>query len=250
MTVRIAMWSGPRNISTAMMRAWENRADCEVVDEPLYASYLAATGIDHPMRDDVLASQPGDVAEAVAAITTSSVAAALQYQKHMTHHVLADADLTWLSRLRHAFLIRDPRRVVASYAKKRGRPTLDDLGYPQQLRIYEHLRAIGRTPPVLVAEDVLRAPRGALCALCRALDVPFDGAMLHWPAGPRASDGVWARHWYGAVWRSTGFEPPRAEPPALDDVLAGLAAECTPYFERLFRDRLQPSVSDGTDTVR
>lgn len=112
MTVRIAMWSGPRNISTAMMRAWENRADCEVVDEPLYASYLAATGIDHPMRDDVLASQPGDVAEAVAAITTSSVAAALQYQKHMTHHVLADADLTWLSRLRHAFLIRDPRRVV------------------------------------------------------------------------------------------------------------------------------------------
>lgn len=249
MTIRIAMWSGPRNISTAMMRSWENRADCEVVDEPLYASYLAATGLDHPMREEVLESQPRDLAEAVAAITTGPTRAALQYQKHMTHHVLADAELGWLSRLRHAFLIRDPRRVVASYAKKRGRPTLEDLGYPQQVRIYEHLRAVGRTPPVVVAEDVLRDPRRVLSALCEALDVAFDEAMLSWSPGPRASDGVWGSHWYRAVWRSTGFDPPRQDLPGLEDDLADLAARCEPYFQRLLADRLSPTERHGNHTV-
>lgn len=239
MTIRIAMWSGPRNISTAMMRAWENRPDCEVVDEPLYASYLAATGLDHPMREEVLASQARHLDEAIAVITDAPCAAAIQYQKHMTHHVLDDTDLSWLSRLRHAFLIREPRRVVASYADKRGRPTLADLGYRQQLRIFEHLRRCGRDSPVVVAEDVLRQPRLALSALCDALDVPFDDSMLSWRAGPRDSDGPWAPHWYAAVWRSTGFEPPRDEPPPLRGELAALASRCEPFFQSLFEHRLR-----------
>jgi len=238
MTLRIAMWSGPRNISTAMMRAWENRPDCEVVDEPLYASYLAATGIDHPMREEVLASQPQRFADAVATITEAPTHAPIQYQKHMTHHLIEGADLAWLARLRHAFLIRDPRRVIASYRDKRGRPTLSDLGYEQQVAIYEHLCQTGERPPVILAEDVLRAPEPALRLLCEALEVPFDDAMLHWPAGPRDSDGVWAPHWYGAVWQSTGWSPPSDEPPMLEGELAVLADACEPLFRRLWRSRL------------
>lgn len=238
MTVRIAMWSGPRNISTAMMRAWENRPDCVVVDEPLYGAYLATTNIGHPMREAVIASLPASYAEAVAAITAAPCASALQYQKHMTHHVLTETKLSWLEALRHAFLIRDPVRVVASYARKRGEPTLNDLGFPQQLRLYEYLLDAGQHPPVVVAEDVLRAPDATLRALCAALEVPFRSEMLQWPAGRRDSDGAWAPHWYASVWSSTGFGPPRDHLPALSGDLADLAERARPYFERLHADRL------------
>ncbi len=239
MTIRVAMWSGPRNISTAMMRAWENRPDAVVVDEPLYAAYLATTGIHHPMRDEVIASLPPTYPEAVAVITTAPCAAELQYQKHMTHHILADTDLGWLGGLRNAFLIREPRRVVASYARKRGEPTLEDLGFPQQLRLYEHLLATGAQPPVVLAEDVLRHPEPTLRKLCEALDVPFYAEMLHWPQGRRDSDGVWAPHWYESVWRSTAFGPPRDATPELSGTLAELAARARPYFERLYTQRLR-----------
>lgn len=239
MTIRIAMWSGPRNISTAMMRAWENRPDAAVVDEPLYAAYLATTGIAHPMQGEVIASLPTTYPEAIAAITTTSCSAAVQYQKHMTHHVLAETDLGWLGGLRNAFLIRDPRRVVASYARKRGQPTLEDLGFPQQLRLYEHLLATGVQPPVVLAEDVLRHPEATLRKLCEALDVPFYTEMLRWPPGRRESDGVWAPHWYESVWNSTAFAPPRDATPELTAELAELADRAHPIFERLYADRLR-----------
>lgn len=226
--VRIAMWSGPRTLSTATMRAWENRADTVVVDEPLYAYYLAATGLDHPGRDAVLASQPTDWREVVRDLTGGPVAAAISYQKHMTHHVLPEVDLDALAGLRHAFLVRDPRQLLASYARVRESPTLADLGLEQQVAL--HRRFGG---PVVDAADLLRDPEAALRGLCAALDVPFDPAMLSWPAGPRPSDGVWAPHWYASVEASTGFGPYREEAVDLPDHLEELAARCRPSYDEM-----------------
>ena len=230
------MWSGPRTLSTATMRSWGNRADTVVVDEPLYAYYLAATGLDHPARDAVLASQPTDWRVVVRRLTTDPLpdGATISYQKHMTHHVLPDVDLDALTGLRHAFLIRDPRRLLASYAKVRDQPTLADLGLERQVALFRRFGG-----PVVDSDDLLRDPEGRLRALCAALDVPFDPAMLHWPAGPRDTDGVWAPYWYASVQASTGFGPYRGDAvPDLPDHLAALADECRPYYDELASRRI------------
>jgi hypothetical protein len=238
-TVRIAMWSGPRNLSTAMMRSFENRPDCSVVDEPLYAAYLVATGLDHPGRDEVIASQSTEPSVVVAEITAGPVATPLQYQKHMTHHLLPTFPRRRLSSLRHAFLIRDPERVLSSYAKVRGEPTLEDLGLPQQVELFETFGG-----PVIDAADVIRDPRGTLARLCEALGIGFDDAMLAWPAGPRESDGVWARHWYAAVEASTGFGQgsPAGDDP-VPDRLAPLLERCRPFYSALAPYRLSAGES-------
>lgn len=236
MTVtRVAMWSGPRNLSTALMRSFENRADCSVVDEPLYAAYLHETGLDHPGRDDVIASQSTSPAEVVRDLTEGPVATPVQYQKHMTHHVLPSVPRGPLGALTHAFLVRDPERVLTSYAKVREEPTLEDLGLPQQVELYETFGG-----PVVDAADVLRDPRGTLGLLCAALGLDFDEAMLSWPPGPRGTDGVWAPHWYAGVEASTGFAPysPGSRDP-LPDRLAGLLERCLPYYEALAPYRLR-----------
>jgi hypothetical protein len=234
MTVRVAMWSGPRNISTAMMRSFGARPDTTVVDEPLYAHYLAETGLAHPGREEILASQPRRWADAVAGLL-APLDTDVFYQKHMTHHLLPVIGRDWLGEVANAFLIRDPAHVVASYAKVRGEPTLEDLGYPQQVEIF---RAHGG--PVVDAADVLRDPAGTLSALCAALGVPWDPAMLSWPAGPRDTDGVWAPHWYAAVERSTGFGPYDPRPAEVPAQLAPLVERARPLYEELADRRLRP----------
>ena len=233
-TLRIAMWSGPRNLSTALMRSFENRRDCSVVDEPLYAAYLATTGIEHPAREEVLASQDADPAAVVRELTTGEVRTPVQYQKHMTHHLLPEAPREPMSTLRHAFLVRDPERVLTSYAKVRDEPTLEDLGLPQQVELYETFGG-----PVVDAADVLRDPRATLTSLCEALGLDFDAAMLSWPAGPRDTDGVWAPHWYAGVEASTGFAPesPGSGDP-LPERLRPLLERCRAYYEALAPYRL------------
>jgi Sulfotransferase domain len=231
------MWSGPRTVSTALMRAWENRPDTVVVDEPLYAFYLAATGLDHPGRDEVTASQPRDWRVVLRQLVSDPLPAGMTiyYQKHMTHHLLPSVDRAALAGLRHAFLIRDPRSLLASYARVRSAPTLADLGLVQQASIFEEFGG-----PVLDSADLLAAPEAALRALCAALEVPFSAAMLSWPPGPRASDGVWAPYWYDSVRRSTGFVPSVTgpEPPVLDPALEPLLEECLPYHEKLRKNIL------------
>jgi hypothetical protein len=226
------MWSGPRSLSTALLRSWENRPDTCVVDEPLYAYYLAATGLDHPGRDEVLASQPTQWRDVVRALTSGGGGAGIQYQKHMTHHVLPEVELDALRGLRHAYLVRDPRELLASYARVRT-PDLADLGLRQQVELF---RAFGG--PVVDAADLLRDPAGVLRALCAALEVPYDPAMLAWPPGPRSSDGVWAPHWYASVLASTGFAPHRPAPVELPAHLSELEAQCRPYYDEMASRRL------------
>ena len=234
MTKRVAMWSGPRNISTAMMRSFGARADTVVADEPFYAHYLAVTGLDHPGRAEVLASQPNrwqDVAAELTGPLPSTVA--VYYQKHMAHHLLPEMGRSWLGALTHAYLIRDPAHVVASYARVRGEPTLADLGYPQQVEIF---RAYGG--PVVDAADILRDPAAVLRRLCAALGLDFDPAMLRWPPGPRETDGVWAPHWYAAVQASTGFAPYDPAPADVPPRLRPLVEAAQPYYDELAAHRL------------
>jgi hypothetical protein len=238
-TVRIAMWSGPRNISTAMMRSFENRADCAVADEPFYAAYLAETGLDHPMRDAVLASQPRDW-RVVARSLVEDAPAPVFYQKHMTHHMLPGFGLAWTEQCRNAFLIREPEQVLASYVAKRAEVTLDDIGVVRQRALFDReAERLGHAPPVVRGADVLADPPGVLGAVCAALGIAFDPAMLSWPAGRRESDGVWAPAWYEAVERSTGFAAPaRAEDRPLTDDLRRIADAARPHYEALARYRI------------
>lgn len=239
-TVRIAMWSGPRNISTAMMRAWDSRADTFVMDEPFYGAYLAGTGLPHPMRDEVIAAHPIDWS-AIARDCATRGGAAIVYQKHMCQHMIDGAPRSWMSRLRHAFLIRPPAEVAASFRDRWDGMGADDLGFARQAELFDHVRDVtGTVPPVIEARDVLSNPRGMLRALCAALGVAFDPAMLAWAPGPRPTDGVWAAHWYAAVTRSTGFAPPRPPRP-VPDALRPVVEACQPHYDRLAAARLAPS---------
>ena len=242
------MWSGPRTLSTALMHSFGNRPDTVVVDEPLYGYYLAQTGLPHPGRDEILASMPAGWPEVVDQLTSGPLppGKTVYYQKHMTHHLLPAVDRSRLGGLRHAFLIRDPRRLLASYAKVRDTPTLADLGLEQQLEIYRRFGG-----PVIDAADIARRPGPALEALCSALRIGFDESMLSWP-GPHPADGVWAKYWYGRVWASTGFSQEGSQEGSRDggqgdgDGLAplparleGLAARCQLFYDELAARRLR-----------
>ena len=233
----IAMWSGPRNISTAMMRSWENRADTQVWDEPFYGYYLARTGLDHPGRDAVIAAGETDWRAVIARATRTD--APVFYQKHMTHHLLPEVERYWLTGVCNCFLIRHPREVLLSYIRTRAKVTAADIGFPQQAAIFDTVcQQTGTIPPVIDAKDVLTDPEAMLKRLCHAVGVDFDRAMLSWPSGPRDSDGVWAPYWYDSVYRSTGFAPYRSRTEPLPTALASIVDECMPYYQRLYQHRL------------
>ncbi len=240
MTVRLGMWSGPRNISTAMMRAWENRPDTLVVDEPLYAAYLQRTGIDHPMRDEVIASQPTELDAAIDELRRPlPEGRTVHYAKHMSHHVEREMDLSWTLEFKNVLLIRDPREVVASYVRARESCEPEDIGIPQQGWLLDLWDENGAEVPILDAGDFLRAPEPHLRWLCDWLGIPFSERMLSWPEGPRDSDGVWAPHWYSAVWASTGFEPWRPRDVQLSPHDAAVADACRPAYDALHARRLR-----------
>jgi hypothetical protein len=236
MTIRrIAMWSGPRNLSTAMMRAFSSRPDCAVSDEPLYAAYLAATGITHPMNAEVLASQQQDPHQ-VAADLLGPVPGgkSVWYQKHMAHHMIEGFPLDWMDDVTNVFLLRSPERVLASYAQKREDVALRDIGFAEQAMLFDRVAdRTGKAPVVVDSEDVRRDPRGTLAALCEAIDLDFTDAMLTWSKGQHPDDGVWAPHWYGAIFNTTSFAPPDDKVVQLPDHLRVIADEARPYYERM-----------------
>ena len=221
-----------------MMRSFGNRPDCAVVDEPFYAAYLAATGLDHPMRDEVLASQPTDWRTVAEALATAEPAPVL-YQKHMTHHMLTEFGLDWTGACRNAFLIREPEAVLASYVKKRAEVALEDIGVVRQRELFEReADRLGHAPPVVDSADILADPPTTLARLCAALGIDWDPAMLQWEPGIRETDGVWAAHWYDAVANSSGFGPPDDRPLSLDDEAQRVADACRPFYERLAAHRI------------
>ena len=239
--LRIAMWCGPRNISTALMRAWENRPDTFVVDEPLYAYYLATTGADHPLREEIVRRRETDWRVVVRSLTEETrLGKTIFYQKQMSHHFLPQIERGWLAEVTNCFLIREPREMLVSYLKKMPVPRFADTRYPQLQDLFRHVRqSTGQTPPVIDSRDVLMDPGRTLGLLCETLGVPFTEAMLHWPPGPRESDGLWAAHWYPEVEQTTGFSPYRAPKVSLRDEMDGLYQQCREVYEELCEHRLR-----------
>ena len=239
--VRISMWSGPRNISTAMMRAWGNRPDTFVVDEPFYAFYLKKTGADHPGAAEVIAAGETDWRKIVAKLTGPIPnGARIFYQKQMTHHLLPEVSRDWLREVTNCFLIRDPAEVIASYIKKNRDPTVEDVGFVQQAEIFDFVRSqTGSVPAVIDAGDVLRDPSRILQLLCNAIGVEFSNAMLSWARGLRETDGVWAKYWYAEVERSTAFAPYRERKIDVPKSLRDVHDRCREIYQRLHEVRLR-----------
>jgi len=238
--VRIAMWSGPRNISTAMMRAWGNRSDTFVTDEPFYAFYLSVTGKEHPCADEVIASGETDWPRIIAQLTGPIPnEKTIFFQKQMAHHLLPQVDREWLGAVTNCFLIRDPREVIASYVKKREAPTLPDLGFTQQAEIFDFVRArTNSVPPVVDAKDVLENPRRMLRLLCDAVGVEFSDSMLSWPPGLRRTDGIWARHWYREVAKTTSFQPYHSSDATVPAPFEEIHDRCRECYQKLYEYRL------------
>ena len=235
------MWSGPRNISTAMMRSWGNRTDTVVVDEPFYAFYLKRTGKTHPGADEIIANGESDWHKVVDRLVTwMPREKQIFFQKQMTHHLLPEIDRKWILELTNCFLIRDPREVILSYSRKNPNPALEDLGYVQQLEIYNFVReTTNSSPPVIDARDVLENPERMLRCLCGTINIEFDPAMLSWPKGLRETDGIWAKHWYDAVARSSSFEPYRPRTGEVPSFFQGIYQQCRECYEQLHQHRLK-----------
>ena len=241
MTLRIAMWSGPRNLSTALMRSFGSRADTVVSDEPFYGAYLKATGDPQPMADAVIASMDCDwdsVADTLKGPNPEG--SGVWYQKHMAHHMVGPIGVDDLDGLSHAFLIRDPDRVIASYAAKREAAQPEHLGTARQVDYFEReADRLGRAPPVVDSADILRDPEETLRLLCAALGIGWDPAMLGWNAGLRDTDGIWGSHWYDAVAASTSFAAPDERPVNLTDQEQAVADACRADYETLARHALR-----------
>ena len=230
----IAMWSGPRNISTALMRSWASRADTRVIDEPFYAHYLKETGYDHPGAREIIDAYETDWQRVIDQLLANDNGKAIYYQKHMTQHMLQHIDRSWLSKISNCFLIRDPRRMLLSFAKVIPNPRLDQTGLPQQVELFNTVKqATGQVPPVIAARDVLRNPEAILRRLCAALDVDFDRAMLRWRPGKHASDGIWAEHWYAGVERSTGFATYHEDDTPVPAKMRALLEDCQQLYDQM-----------------
>ncbi len=243
--LRIAMWSGPRNISTALMRSFDARPDCSVTDEPLYAHYLKASGPDlpdHPARDQIIREHEWDWQIVTRALSGPVPGGnRVWYQKHMAHHLTEGCGRKWILSLTNIFLIRDPAEMITSFIKVIADPTPADLGLPQQVELFEWIHSkTGRWPMVIDARAVLENPPAVLAAICDRVGIPFTDAMLSWKPGPRETDGVWAPHWYESVYKSTGFAPYKAKNETVPEHLAGVLAECQSLYDTLAEHCLKP----------
>ena len=235
------MWSGPRNISTAMMRSWESRTDTFVIDEPYYAYYLSQTNLDHPGRDDVIRNGQLDSEKvSLGLVNDTNGDCSVYYQKHITHHLLDSIDREWMKSVTNCFLIRDPKDMIISYSKVHPDLNMHLLGLEEQKEIFEYVSNMtGEVPPIIDSKDVLMNPRDILSKFCDRIGVIFSEEMLSWPRGPRETDGNWGKYWYKNVMNSTGFNEYK---PKTEDVPAkyqGLYEECLSLYKNLYDFRIK-----------
>ena len=238
MSTRIQVWSGPRNISTALMYSFAQRADTQVFDEPLYAHYLRVTELDHPGRNETLASMENEGEKVVQDVILGEYPKPVLFYKQMAKH-LVELDEDFLTKTINVFLIRDPHLVLNSYAKVIRKPNAEDIGYARQMRIWEVLKQHGQSPVILDGPEVLKNPEKILSQLCERMGIPWDPAMLSWEAGARPEDGAWAKYWYHSVHASTGFAPYQPKEVSLSPHLQEVADELMPAYEAMYAEALK-----------
>ena len=236
----IAMWSGPRNISTALMRSFENRSDCFVSDEPFYSYFLYKTKLKHPLSDEIIKSGLIDYNKIIKYITGSIPSSKkIWYQKHMAHHILKGENINWIKNMKNCLLIRHPSDVILSYSKKNEINSIQQLGYLQQIEIYKMLtKELGISPIIIDAQDLLRKPKKMLIEICKNLRIEFDNKMLSWPPGVRKTDGIWGKHWYKQVEASIGFKPYTKTDRIIPHEYINLNDECMQYYDFLYQNRI------------
>ena len=234
------MWSGPRNISTALMRSWESRSDTFVIDEPFYAHYLSVTNVDHPGRDEII--QNGETDQSVVSkglISDTDDSCSIYFQKHMTHHMIQSVDRNWMKDVVNCFLIRNPKDMILSYAKVNSNLSMHLLGLQEQYELFEYVTKInGRAPYVVDSKDILLDPRETLCLLCEKIGVVFSEEMLSWSKGVRDTDGIWAKYWYDNVINSTGFNIYRQKDDDVPSKYLGLYDECIKIYDELAKYKI------------
>jgi Sulfotransferase domain len=232
--IRICLWSGPRNISTALMYSFAQRSDCKVFDEPLYAHYLSKSNARqyHPGAEEVIATMENDGEKVIQNLILGDHDVPVLFFKLMTHH-LNDLDWGFMAQTVNIILTRDPLEMLPSYAKQVQQPGLHDVGYAMHLKLLDYLQKLGQTPPILDSKQTLLNPRAVLRQLCEQINIPFEEAMLSWPAEARPEDGYWARFWYDAVHRSTGFQPYKPKKGDFPERLRPLLSQCQPYYKKL-----------------
>lgn len=237
--MRIALWSGPRNLSTAMMRSFASRSDTVCIDEPFYAPYLALTGLDHPMRAEILAAHEADPDKVIDDLAYAPATQPIFYQKQMTHHMVNGLARNWMAAVHNAFLIRHPARVMASYARKVETASLEAIGFAQQLELFRYVtEELGQPAIIIDSDDILRDPAAMLAKLCAALNIAYQPAMLRWSKGIQTEDGIWASHWYDAIIETTGFASAPGALPQLSTDYAAIADAAMESYERLWEHRL------------
>ena len=234
------MWSGPRNISTALMRSWESRSDTFVIDEPFYAHYLSVTNVDHPGRDEIV--QSGETDQSVVSkglISDIDDSCSIYFQKHMTHHMIPSVGREWMKDVVNCFLIRDPKDMILSYTKVNSNLSMHLLGLEDQYELFEYVTKInGRAPTVVDSKDILLDPRETLRLLCEKLGVVFTEEMLSWSKGVRDTDGIWAKYWYDNVINSTGFNTYTEKNEVIRDEYLQLYEDCLKIYEKLSKHKI------------
>ena len=240
MSCSIAMWSGPRNVSTAFMRSFENRSDCFVSDEPFYSYFLNETDLDHPLKDEIIKSGIIDYSQIIEYLTGPIPhSEKVWYQKHMAHHILPNDDISWIKSLNNCLLIRHPNEVMLSYLKKNEIDTVEQLGYVQQINIYNMLVHDLGTPPIVIdARNLLEKPEEMLIKICKNFQIDFNKKMLSWPSGPRGTDGIWGQHWYKQVESSTGFKPYIKNNEVIPSKYQTVYSECMKHYDFLYQNRI------------
>ena len=235
---RICVWSGPRNISTALMYSFASRTDTRVIDEPFYAHYLKTTGVSHPGREEVLASQENDADKVIDNVVLKDYAEPVLFIKNMAHH-LTDMQTDFLDELVNVFLIREPAEVITSLIKNLPDPVMRDTGFKMEYEIFDSLQTKGLKPLVIDARELLLDPEKILKAFCAKVGIPFVPQMLTWEKGPRPEDGVWAKHWYENVHNSTGYAPYQPANRPVPPKLNGLLESCRSYYNLLYKEALK-----------
>lgn len=227
------MWSGPRNLSTALLRSFENRNDTKVWDEPFYAYYLNQTKINHPMAKEIINKYETDVHKLIQLVTEKQAKGKIFYQKHMTHHILEYTMIDWVKGGNNCFLIRDPKEVIHSYLKKNILNDSNDIGFPSQKKIFRLIKKINNNPIVINAYDLSNNPKKILKILCKKLNISFSNKMLKWPIGQRNSDGIWKKIWYQNVELSTNFQKLKKEKINIPSKYTDIYNECLEIYEEL-----------------